>query len=577
MQLVFILPLAAGAACLALSRTVGARWLGLAAAAALAASALVLLLARAGGLPLILLDTPWLALGEQTVRLRLRFDGLNWLFAVVVLLGGALALCALGLALPRDLRGFGGLLAALLLLPLGATATLALDETLLLPLSWMLTAFAGFVALRASGALAGSDAPLLVLGAGGVGALLALGAALLLRATPPGGVAPVALACMLALALLACGAPPLHAPLAAAASAPAALAALVVALGTPLLGGYVLLDYMGAVGPAAPAVWNTALLWFGAFTVVAAASGALATTHLRAIAGWQLSAQAGALLMALGAGPLGLGVAAPALLLNCALTTLTAFLAIAALERRTGDDDLAAPGAGGPFVLPGIALLVAGASAVGVPGTLGFWSRLWLADALAVEAPALLAVLLAGSVLLALSYVAPLAAFWRRASRDDEAPTAHLGELPALVVVLPLLLAGAAPVVLWNGWLAGAARVLVPEAGDLRPALPGTIGTIASGVAAAALVVLPLLVRRRPGRLTPDDDEIQAASVIPPAALGRSVAGLAEVARPAALRQAWEIALRASEALGRGLALFEQRYYLAGLVLALIGVLLVFI
>jgi formate hydrogenlyase subunit 3/multisubunit Na+/H+ antiporter MnhD subunit len=576
LQLAFILPLVMAAACLALSRSVASRWLGLAVAAALALAALAVLIARMTGLPSVLFDSPWLVLGEQSVHLRLQIDDFNWLPMVVVLLGGGLALCGLALALPRALRGFGGLLAAAVFVPLAVAWASALDETLLLPLPWMLATLAAFAALRASGALAGSDAPLLVVGTGALGALLALGTALMLHITPPGAVAIGALASITALALLAIGAPPFHATLAAAGSAPAALAAIVVALGTPLLGGYTLIRYASIVGPAAPVEWETLLLWVGAVTTAIGAAGALTSTRLRVISGWQFSAQAGLVLIAVGAGSLGLGAAGPALLVNTALTTLAALLAIAVLERRTGNDDLGAPGAFGPFVLPGLALLVAGASAVGVPGTLGFWSRLWLANTLMAESPALLALLLAASVLLALSYLAPLAAFWRRDPHVQAASIPQPGDLPALLAALPLLILGAAPGAVWEFWLAGAARELTPEAGNLLPALPGLFGTIASCVAAAALIGGPLLVQRRPLRRTADDADATAV-VISPAALGQSVAGLAEVARPTVLRDAWHVALRASELLSRGLAVFEQRYYLAGFVLALIVVLLIFI
>lgn len=570
-----ILPLIAAGVCLALNRTVASRWLGFAAAGSLAVAGAALLAARvSSGLPIVLIERDWLVIGEQTVRLRLRLDGLSWIPALIALHGGALALAALALAFPRDLRGFGGLLAALLLAPVATATGVANTDPLLLPFPWTVAALSSFVALRASGALSGSASPLVVLAAGAGGALVALAAAILPLVAAPGVISAGALAGAVALALLALGAPPLHAPLAAAAEAPAALAAVVVALGAPLLGGYTLIRYAAALGPLAPAGWGAALVAAGALVLVISAAGAAGTPHMRSIAGWQLSAQGGVLLMAASAGRTALLAAAPALLANAVLTALAAFLAIAALERRTGGDDLTALGARGPLPAPGLAMLVAAASAAGVPGTLGFWGRLWLADELQHGAPWALALLLSGSALLALTYAAPVAAFWRRDPAAEAQPARTL-DIPAAIAALPLLVAGAAPEVLWRWWLIDAGRALAPDALAV-PALPGALGVTASAVAAAALVAVPLLARRGPQRRASDDPETRAAGVIPPAVLGKSLFGLAWIGQPTAIGQLWEILVGVGDGINSLLALL-RRYYLAVFLIAMIVVLLVFI
>jgi multicomponent Na+:H+ antiporter subunit A len=578
--LALALPLAAIIACLALSRVVASRWLGIGAAGALLVLAGVLGALRSTGLPIVLAERDWLVIGGRAVRLLLRLDAAGWPLALLALLGGALALAALALALPHDLRGFGGLLAALLCVPLATVLGLATAEPLLLPFAWMLSALAGFLALRASGALATSDAPLVALAAGAGGALIAFATGLLAQTIEPG--APLSaglLTGVIALAMLALGAPPLHATVASAAEAPAAIAAIVVALGLPLLGGYVLLDVAAGLGPVAPPEWRAGLVALGALALLASAAGGLGVTRMRQIVGWQLSAQAGALLMAAGMGGAALTAAGPALLANSALTALAMFLALGALERRTGSDDLAALGGRGPFPLPGLTMLIAGASAAGFPGTLGFWGRLWLADELMRAAPWAVPPLLAGSALLAFGAIAPVAAFWRRGpAADAQEGDTSAAALAPLAAALPLLLAGVAPALLWRGWLAGAQRALAPGGQATPPALPGSGGQIAAALAAVALVVLPLMVGRGAARLAYTDPDARADGIIPPTALGQSLRSLAWAGAPNDLIAGlWSGVQSLSAAAGRALALLERRYYLAGLLIAMIVVILIFL
>ena len=61
----------------------------------------------------------------------------------------------------------------------------------------------------------------------------------------------------------------------------------------------------------------------------------------------------------------------------------------------------------------GLAFLVACASAVGVPGTWGFWARQQLLSDMLRTTPGVVPVILAGATLSAIACVAPLAVFWR--------------------------------------------------------------------------------------------------------------------------------------------------------------------
>ncbi len=284
--LVFALPLAAALGCLALNRSVPTRWVGVGSALALAlAGGVLVAVYLRDGVPLTLFDYPWTSFDERVIRLVLRFDALSWLFALLALFGGALGLLALALAIPPDVRGFGGLFAALLLALLATLVGLANLEPLLLPFAWTLAALAAFMALRASGALAGMDAPLIVLLIGLLGALILLAAGLAQR--PGATVLPVALVCWTVAGLLAVGAPPFHALVQQPAHGPAALAGVLLALGLPLLGGYMLVRQAAAQGLLPPG-WHVALTLLGLLTLLVCAAGAASTTRIRSILAWQI-------------------------------------------------------------------------------------------------------------------------------------------------------------------------------------------------------------------------------------------------------------------------------------------------
>ena len=226
---ILVLPLIVALLCLALSNRVPARWLGIAAATALFAGGVALLSARVTGqLPLVLVDRTWLALDDRTFKLTIVCDAANWGFVMLALGGGGMALLALALAVPPNVRGFGGLFAAALLTLTAVAAGLANRDATLLPFLWALAALLIFLALRASGALAGSDAPVIVLIAGLGGALLAIGAVLAMSVAPLGG-GPLALIAWTLAGMLALGALPFHAPTQSLAQAPAALAGALLA------------------------------------------------------------------------------------------------------------------------------------------------------------------------------------------------------------------------------------------------------------------------------------------------------------------------------------------------------------
>jgi hypothetical protein len=257
---------------------------------------------------------------------------------------------------------------------------------------------------------------------------------------------------------------------------------------------------------------------------------------------------------------------------------LVCYLATAALERRAGTDDLAEIGAHGPLILPGLAFLFAAASALGFPGTWGWWSYRELLDAARPETAWLIPPLLAGNALRVLAYAAPLVAFWRASETRSPRlgwPTAVALFCSALAA-LPLLAWGVAPQLAWNGWL-GAIQATA-SADSAFPRQLDTISQAVAGLAAFALVGLPLLALRGRRRCVPADEEPRNAALLTPAALGQSLRGLAWLGDPASLyRAAWSGLLGLSQGIARLLALLEQRYYLAGLMIAIIVVVMLMI
>lgn len=562
--------------CMALNRLAATRVLGLAAAGVCALAGLTLLAAHARGERLPVRD--WSVTDTHAIRLALDLDGLSFAPGLLVCFGGALALGALALALPPKLRGFGPLFATLLLALLTTLLGLMLQERALVPVAWALTAILTFGALRASGAQP-TDPPLpLGLLSGLLGALALLGAAMsLLSQSPTDPPATVVLVSWTLAALLAFGAAPLHGILDEVTAAPTGLAAPLLGLTLPLLAGVMLLREAAALADLMPG-WQLALRALGLLSLLACVAGALRERRAGRLLGWLMSAQMGLLLLALGLPAPVPTTAGPALLLNTGLTTLTAFLAFEPLERSTGTDSLADLPARGRLVAPGLAMLIAAASAAGLPGTWGFWAHQWLLGAPEASPPWVAPLLLAGSALLASAYLAPLAALWRAApEQTPPAPAppsgasrvAQLLPLPSALVLLAL---GVAPQIGWQRWGAAAQQALLPDT-SLPPALPGGLTQIASAAAGLGLLLLPLvlqIVRRRPQRDPEERGAIQTFD-----ALGQSLAGLAWLGAPSGLfARALDGLIFLSRNLRRLLALLEQRYYVAGLILALIGVIL---
>jgi NADH:ubiquinone oxidoreductase subunit 2 (subunit N) len=565
LPLIIVAPLAAAVVCLAFSRRLPTRLMGLVGTAGLLLGLAALWAVWAAGLPAEAGPLLWAALDDTRIELALRIDELSAPLLALVLAGGALALVGLALAFAPRTRGFGRLFAAVLVALTGSLATLASPSGPLLPLGWALIALAGY----AAGRLAGASEPEGDLPVGIAASLIAallLALALMLGQRPaqvaglPLGLArsgPVLLFLLLAGAM-ALGLPPLHGGVRATVDAPAGVAAPILSLGLPLASTYTLLR-LGIADESIEPGWQLAFVLAGLLTSCVAAACALRERSLRGMLGWQVSGLGGLALAALGLGGQQGRAAALALMLTLALVGLTGMLALVLLERRTGQaliDGL--PRLRQPLPLAGAAFAVAAASSLGLPATLGFWGKLWLSEALRERYAWAPALLLAASALSALAWVAPLVAFYRAeaAELQPETPRARDDLLP-LLTALPLLALGARPQVL--GAPLESSPVTLPP-----PVLQGLLLFLGLALLAGALWArgLPPSIRLAEERSAPPS----------PLGLAESLSWLA--AHEAPKRWAWGTLLALGEGLRRILTLFEARYYLAGVLLALISTLL---
>lgn len=569
MSLAFILPLAGVVVCLALDRFVASRLIGLGAAVTLLLSAILLIAGRLSqALPQVIVEGAWLEWNAVSWRMALIVDQWGWSMALMTCGGGALGLLGAALALPSDLRGFGGLFAALLLALVGAAVGACSPTPPVLAFAPMIVSIAWFAALRMSGALPGSDAPLILTVSGGVATLILLAMILIARANPSGALPSLIVAWVLASVWVLCGLPPAHTSLAAAHLAPAALSVL-APLGLPLVGVAALVrflpEHLAALDQASVSVLTIA----GVLAFVSAAARAVWTNSLRQMVAAQLSAQVALIVVSAGCGGDVFEALAPALAVNALIATLALALGVAALERRSGSDDVTAltrhPESA--LHLTSFGMILAAASVVGIPGTWGFWSRFWLFDAVQQSAPWAIAPLLAGSSLLALAMVAPLVRFWHASASATAPRRAHPGELLPPGIALLLVVMGIVPEAAW--------RLMQIALTDSALRFPDLAGAIASAGAALLLIAAPVALRRVRERRAPPADE-RLASVLTPDTIGSALYGLAWLAAPTFPGTLHSGLAGVAQRIRQWLALLGRRYYLAAVLLALIVVILVF-
>lgn len=593
-----IVLLVAAALCLGLSQRVPTRILGgmAAGAAALAALLLVVVRLRSGaGAPAPLLS--WVF--QEHLELSMSFDLAPALFPLALLLtgGGALSFLALALALAPSVRGFGVFFALTLLAVAAALAGLT-SSGMLVAFLWILTVLLSYSAVWASGAYIQHEHVSWGMVSGLLASLVLLGSLLVLNYSHLSPLAPgntggpigtAATVGVLVACLMLVGSAPFHATLDEIVEAPAALGGLfygvvfpVLALGTLLRFAEPMLALLAMPVFGMGVSWQAVVVLVSGGGLVACAAGALRETRLRGLLAWQASGQAAIVVLAIALGHLP---AAVLLLMNLALTTLVGALAIEVLEYLTGSDDFSqelpekhAPTR--PLRTAGLLWALSGMAASGLPPFAGFWGKSWLIGTAATQAPWVVPMVLAASGIVALAYLGPLARFWGGGLvarwRTGEQPGQSSGvsggslvgggsQLLFSLALVPLLVVGVAPHLAWERWLH-----LLPGA---PPALPMSATAWSGYVFLTLILVLVILVLwRLPWKRRTLSDPDMTAVVLAPRALAETLLPLAWMGRPTSLiRTSWEGLTQLSALVHILFTPVEKRYYLSGVVLVLVS------
>lgn len=616
--------------CLGLSQRVSTRLLGIVAALTLFGSAIALLVDWMYH-PVDLSPAPivWAVLDQTVVSLSFDLAPEHYVLALLVPGGGSLAVLMLALSLDPVVRGFGALFAWALLAV--ASALLGVISTgVLLPVSWSLTTLACYSAVRSSGALAQYEPPHYGVALGLLASVLLLVAMLPANSLQTAEMMPesLAVAGILLAVLMLTGGAPFHNALDEIVEAPAALSGLLYGVVLPVLGGGTLWLVSVRVNPLPgtmslvdSAAWQSMLLVAGALSAVICSAAALREHSMRRLLAWLTCSQFGIFLVAVGIGTPMSRLVALALLVNSVCTTLAGTLATTILEHATGSDDFTQELSGNEGVryalrIPGLIWILGAVSALGIPPLWGFWARYWMIHDLLEYASWTVPLILAASSMAALAYLAPLACFWwpgtdprravaRRAAGpgsglllQDNKARSDTGSLrvqtgglrvhdavsrttlpyylspltyafmPSLAIV-PLALLGIAPHLAWEKWLRH-----MPGAPAAVP-IPGMLAA-SSSVLLLAFVVLTIILWRIGWRRHTLPDEDMVPVVLAPDTLAEQLAPMVWVGAPWSLMKTLGNGL---ELLTRGvhfaLALFEERYYLAGVLLALISLVVI--
>lgn len=566
--LVVSLLLIVAAACIGLSRIVETRRLGLIAAGASGLGGFLLLVVPQS---LATLVFPTFTVGTASFGLVGQLSPGDSALAAALLWGGAMAFMALAAAIAPTIHGFGTIFGWSSMALTAALVGLAAPPlSMLTPLAWAVAAMASYTALRSSGALVKSETLPRGLALGLLASGLLLGGLLGAQAALAQGELPsdgVAIALLLAVVAMA-GVAPLGMARDETVVAPAPLGALIYGLVMPVLGlGYLL--RLVAILPEMPGNWAATLVIVGSLGMVASAAGAYGERQLRPLLGWVSSAQASMVIVAAGLASTQAKLAGPALLLNLMLATIGGAAAIVDLERNTGSD-LFAEGEPGPRLeLTGALWAGASLAALGLPPFWGFWGRQWLFRAVLEETPWALPLLVAGASLMALALLMPLVRFWPAPDpRSRPAAPGQLDPISGGLSLAPLLVLGIVPQLAGAFWIS-----TQPSSADGLPIdLSTQVGVSGSGMVIVAIVLLiarlPITRQIAP---SPEEETTQLAAD----ALGESLRPLAWLGRADALLAAvWNGMLGISRLLQIMMSVFEQRYYLLGVLMALLTVML---
>lgn len=580
-----LLPLFAALTAWALDRVVPTRHIGYLAISSLFISAMLLLIANPiFGLPIQLLDIEWLKIDTYVVSLTLRLDLLNWVLSIVVLLLAVAGMIGLIYSLPYQLRNYGSLLALILVHVSIILFGIMAQDTILRVFMWGIAAIFGGILMRISGALPGSNTPLVSI-VGGLSAAILLMIAILWRTYLPVGALPGALVIAWSFAaFLGMGLLPFHSYLAGLSSAPAILTLFLVPLGIPLLGALSFVDMMATQGPLINDSWRTVLMVLAIISALGTAVGAIGATRLRTLLGWHASNQYALLILAAVSDAQVMVLGVPILLISSVLTTSIIALAVGFIESSSNSDELTQLRPRMPIGVAGVMILVAVAASIGLPGTLGFVARWWMAEILLVQAPwTIIAMLVSGS-LLGLAWSVALASIWRRLPRTITNTGMMKSAIPVwgtwlgpVIFGTVLLVFGIFPEYVWSAWLVPLQGRLSGDIALNIPSMPSRLQQVGLVIMALAIIVIPIIAGRLQQRQSNLGNE-QGAVTIPPQATAESLGIFVSLVQANwLLKGVWEFLIQFGGALQWILRLGEDRYYVAGIVLGFIVVVLLLV
>lgn len=399
-------------------------------------------------------SVPWIP--SLDVSIALRLDGLALLFALVVLLIGAVVMTYSAAYVTQAATGFYVLMVAF------AAAMLVLvmaDDLVLMFVAWELTTLCSYLLILRSGPQAGPPATrtLLITAGGGLCLLGAVAATVVVTGTTSLSAAlaspawsdrptfATTVAVLVAVAALTKSAQfPFHSWLPDAMVAPAPVSAYLHAAAMVKAGIFLLMRFAPAAGQSA--VWGPLLVTVGLVTAIMGALFALQRTDLKELFAYSTVSQLGLLVAVIGVGtPLALRAAAVHVVAHAAFKS-SGFMLVGLLERRAGTRDIREIG-GLHRTMPWTTAfaVLAVASMAGVPPLLGFISKEQLLETVAeapVAGPLLLAAMATGSVL-TVAYSARVIIGMVTGPRRDVAPlagTRSMGAMVGLTAVTGLVL-----------------------------------------------------------------------------------------------------------------------------------------
>ncbi len=508
---------------------------------------------------------PFLTIGAVPVVLPTPPDLSERIFAIALLFAGTIGFLSLALSVPADAEGFGALFGWLLLALSAALLSLTVPPlSFLTPLSWAVAVIATHGALIASGVDPEPNQLPPHLVGGGIAVVTITGLVTSTALLPTDALPPTALIGLTLLGALAlAGAPPFHGARRAFVAAPALIGALGAGLILPTIGLGFIVRVLPQLPPL-PTPTGHILVAIGAFGALGAAFGALNAASGRELVGWQGALQAGVILCAAALNDPLASLAASALFLALQLHAIAGGLVGAAIERQQGSDLLDGTQPTVRLPLIGFLWVFTTAIATGLPFGWSFWGWRWLFEAATTDYVWVIGTLLAAAVLGFAGGLPLLFRCWQgRQTTTRFWPEGWLGSL----ILAPLILIGFVPWLAWPLWLSW-----TPFAPPTLPAEPFAWPLI--GLAVLLSVVCWLLLRQ--------DNPYQTTRVVEDPAvtptwqgMGELLYGLSEVAdaRTTLRLLSWVLDWVAS-LFHTGMIIFEQRYYLFGVMVALLAILI---